>query len=80
MSFITQKINQHLIFITLHVSKNYANLFMCICVEGIMQQLANSLHASEGHFKNALIIIIVIIINVLLKYLQNVYRFAFGEE
>ena len=57
MSFITQKINQHLIFITLHVSKNYANLFMCICIEGIMQQLANSLHASEGHF---MIITIVI--------------------
>ena len=57
MSFITQKINQHLIFITLHVSKNYANLFMCIRIEGIMQQLANSLHASEGHF---MIIIIVI--------------------
>lgn len=51
MSFITQKINQHLIFITLHVSKNYANLFMCICIEGIMQQLANSLHVSEGHLK-----------------------------
>ena len=45
-----------------------------------VQQLANSLHASEGHFKNSLIIIIVIIINVLLKYLRNVYRFAFGEE
>ena len=45
-----------------------------------VQQLANSLHASEGHFKNSLIIIIVIIINVLVKYLQNVYMFAFGEE
>ena len=38
MSFITQKINQHL-FVTLHVSKNYANLLMCICIEGICNSL-----------------------------------------
>ena len=57
-------------------------IYLCVLIlyRRYVQQLANSLHASEGHFKNSLINIIVIIINVLLKYLRNVYRFAFGEE
>ena len=47
MLFITQKINQHL-FITLHVSKNYAKLFMCICIEASSETQGQIVGARES--------------------------------